>query len=265
MPTKTSARDKPDAPEAKYRAPALEKGLDILELMASHDQALRPSQMADILGRSLSELFRMIQVLEYRGFIALADNKEGYVLTNKLFMLGMSQPPTQSLVHAALPVMNELAETTGQSCHLVVPSGDQIVVIARVESPSDLGFSVRVGYRRSLIDTTSGPVLYSLQPEKVKKEVLDRLHRGGGNRSVETFLSMAEEVRLRGYAKAHSDFVEGVTDLSAPIMGQGAPAAALTIPFVYRKPLLCSIEAAGDSLVAATRRISDNFRGSDGR
>src|SRR5690625_5965421 len=68
----------------KYRAPALEKGLDVLELLASHGVPLTTSQMATLLGRSVSELFRMVLALEYRGYIALAEGREGYELTNKL-------------------------------------------------------------------------------------------------------------------------------------------------------------------------------------
>ncbi|NHK26473.1 IclR family transcriptional regulator [Parvularcula flava] len=260
MPTKAASSGK-DAPESKYRAPALEKGLDILELMARHSHPIKASQMAETLGRSLSELFRMIQVLEYRGFIGLSDNKEGYVLTNKLFTLGMSQPPIQSLVQAALPVMNELALKTSQSCHLVVASDDQIVVIARVESTSDIGFAVRLGYRRGVRDTTSGPVLFAFQPENRKAEWLERLEKSEGKRPIAKFVEMAEEIAGRGYAKAHSDFIEGVTDLTAPIMGKSGAEATITIPYVYYRPVICPINVAAEHLIAAAHQISAGYQG----
>ena len=72
-----------DADDRKYRAPALEKGLDVLELLSAHGQPLTPSQMSATLGRSVSELFRMIQVLEFRGYIE--QSSDGYRLTNRLF------------------------------------------------------------------------------------------------------------------------------------------------------------------------------------
>ena len=91
--------------DRKYRAPALEKGLDVLELLASHGAAMTPSQISLALGRSLSELFRMIQVLEFKGYISPSLSGDGYELTNKLFTLGMSRAPVKSLVEAALPRM----------------------------------------------------------------------------------------------------------------------------------------------------------------
>src|SRR5690625_5621333 len=55
----------------------------------------------------------------------------------------MAQTANRTLLDAALPIMNDLSRAIGQSCHLAVLSGDQVVVVARIESPRDLGFSVR--------------------------------------------------------------------------------------------------------------------------
>ena len=73
----------------RYRAPALEKGLDVIELLAAEKSPLNLSAISQRLGRSSGELFRMLQVLEFKGFITTADNGSGYVLTNKLFALAM--------------------------------------------------------------------------------------------------------------------------------------------------------------------------------
>ena len=56
-------------PESKYRAPALEKGLDILELLSRQKRPLLISQMASLLERSVSEIFRMAMVLVERGYL----------------------------------------------------------------------------------------------------------------------------------------------------------------------------------------------------
>ena len=66
--------------ERKYRAPALEKGLDILELLARATAPMTISQIASALGRSVSELFRMVIALEHRGYITQAsEGRDGYV------------------------------------------------------------------------------------------------------------------------------------------------------------------------------------------
>ncbi len=54
---------------ARYSAPALEKGLDILEHLSSTRAALNLGELADALGRTRSEIFRMVAVLEARGYL----------------------------------------------------------------------------------------------------------------------------------------------------------------------------------------------------
>src|SRR5256714_3067109 len=155
--------------DSRYRAPALEKGLDVLELLAAQTESMTLTAIVKQLGRSHGELFRMVQVLEHRGYIEQESGGEGYRLTDRLFSLGMQQPRTRSLLEIALPVMRQLTQADGQSCHLAMHSLGDIVVVARIESAELLGFSVRVGYRRPLAKSASGSVLYAFQPEDVRR------------------------------------------------------------------------------------------------
>lgn len=241
----------------KYRAPALEKGLDLLELLSAHGRPLTPSQMSAELGRSVSELFRMIQVLEFRGYIEASPH--GYRLTNRLFMLGMAQAPVKSLTDAALPHMRALAETTGQSCHLVVPTDLQIVVIARIESPGDLGYSVRVGYRRDLIEATSGLMFYGAASEDRRTALRTGLAEKFGQERTAAFISAAEIAGAAGCAERASDFVEGVTDLVAPILVADGVVATLIVPFIERRPPVCDRPAAMRRLRSTVAAISDEL------
>ncbi len=240
--------------DRKYRAPALEKGLDVLELLSSHGEPMTPSQMSGVLGRSVSELFRMIQVLEFRGYIE--QSPEGYRLTNRLFTLGMAQAPVRSLVETALPVMRELADATVQSCHLVVLSGEQIVVIARIEGPGDLGFSVRVGYRRNVIDATSGLMFYGCAPTAGKTALRERLIARFGAARTNRFIKAAEEAGARGHVERPSDFVKGVTDLAAPIMGADGVIGTLITPYIERTPPTSEIEVVVSHLLRAAAALS---------
>ena len=240
--------------DRKYRAPALEKGLDILELLAMRGAAMTTSQLSAELGRSVSELFRMIQVLEFRGFIELSDG--AYRLSNRLFTLGMQQAPLRSLLEVALPVMRDLAAATFQSCHLVVPSSDQIVVIARIESPGDIGYSVRIGYRRNLIDATSGLMLYGCASPAAQALLHERLVAGFGAARVARFVKAAEAAAAQGHVERPSDFVKGVTDLVAPILGADGVIATLITPYIESAPAVCDMAEAVSRLRAAAATIS---------
>lgn len=247
--------------ERKYKAPALEKGLDILELLAREGGAMTTSQMATSLGRSVSELFRMVLALEYRGYIAPAEERDGYELTNKLFALGMAQTSNRSLVDVSLPVMNELARQIGQSCHLVVPSGDQVVVVARVESPRDVGFAVRLGYRRRLIDSASGLVLFGYQSDAEQQAWRAKLADLEDPGQLALFLERSEAAVAQGYVRTPSSFVDGVTDLCVPILGAQGAIAALIVPFIKSNPMPTSIDEAIEKLQDASDRISAQLGG----
>src|ERR1700730_16807990 len=94
----------------RYTAPALEKGLDILELLADDPQALTPSEIAHRLRRTIGEVFRMLVCLDERGYICQAGADERYQLTLKLFEVAHQHHPLQRLVGAARPLLQQVAE-----------------------------------------------------------------------------------------------------------------------------------------------------------
>lgn len=244
----------PETDDRKYRAPALEKGLDVLELLAANGSAMTLSQMSVELRRSVSELFRMIQVLEFRRYIELTPS--GYQLTNRLFTLGLAQAPVKSLTEAALPYMRDLSARTVQSCHLVVQTEDQIVVVARIEGPGDLGYSVRLGYRRSIIDASSGMMFYGCGSPTARSWLNERLTTLFGKARVADYVKRSEEAGRQGFVRRDSDFVKGVTDLVAPIMGADSIIATLITPYIQRTPPVCDVDEALGHLRAAALSIS---------
>ena len=262
-PQKTSAKN--ETVGNRYRAPALEKGLDILELLSVQTHAMSVTAIVQRLDRSTGELFRMIQVLEHRGFIEQAPGNDGYRLTDKLFALGMHQPSVRTIIEVALPRMRQLSLDIGQSCHLAFHSEGQIVVVARMESSERIGFSVRIGYRRPLISTVSGAVLYAFQSEATRRRWEGMLRPHPSKDQLNSFRDRADGIRKKGYEQQQSDFVPGVTDISAPILRDNMAAAALTVPFLDSASLLKPLKDSIDYVIRAARAISGELVASDQR
>ena len=105
-----------------YRAPALERGLDILELLSSKTHAISQAGIARELGRSSSEVFRMLSCLVDRGYVARSSPDDGYVLTMRLYQLVQNWPFLKNIVEVSLPEMHHLARQAKQSCHLSIYS-----------------------------------------------------------------------------------------------------------------------------------------------
>ncbi|KCZ48021.1 IclR family transcriptional regulator [Hyphomonas pacifica] len=245
--------------ELPYKAPALEKGLDILECLATVRAPQSISDIARNLGRSRSEIYRMVVVLEARGYVERTDDPEKLQLSNRLFEIGMRSPPKMNLHEAALPEMSALASRMMQSIQLAVISSDQIVVIARTESPDDVGFSVRLGHRRSIMKSASGLVLFAFASSVQKTKILADLKAGGASAAeIDSLEGQCEQVRQTGYVCMPSLMVDGVTDIGAPIFDSASSGAvaSLTVPFVVTRRAAVTVEEAPGMVADAAGRIS---------
>lgn len=246
-----------------YRAPALEKGLDILELLASEESPLTMSAIVNRLGRSTGELFRMIQVLEHRGYVT--QGPDGYVMTTRLFHLGLKRPPVRSLMEQALPRMRALADRIGQSCYLAIPSGASSSVIARMEADTLIGFSVRVGYRRPLHETPSGVLLYAFQPQSTRREWESLFDPPLSEAALDDLRQQADAMHAAGYARVESAELLGMVELAAPIMRGARSSSVLTVPFVRITDGLSDESEALAELRRTADEISDQLIGNDVR
>lgn len=217
---------------AKYTAPALVKGLEIIELLAPDPDALTLSEISDALGRSKSEIFRMAMELERLGYIEKSPTNQGYHASEKLFTLGMERPRIKTLLEVAFPEMRNFSNATNQSCHIAIRSGSEIVVVARMESPGPVTFSARIGHRQYLPNTTSGVVIFSWSSRDTQREILKDMKSNNQKFDKAAFLSLSEETLAKGYMKKTSPFITGVVDISAPILRSGQATAALTSPCI---------------------------------
>lgn len=93
-----------------YRAPALDKGLDIIELLARAGRPMTLARISGKLNKSANELFRMVRVLERREYIELPKGQTGYVLADKLCRLVMAR--------GDLPAMRRIRELEEENTKL---------------------------------------------------------------------------------------------------------------------------------------------------
>ena len=248
----------------RYKAPALDKGLQILAHLAGRKEPSTSADIAAAIGYTKPEIYRMLLVLEARGFIERTKPDGPYIITERLFDLGMNHAPTRNLHAAALPLMEELAAETLQSCHLGVVSGNEVVVVARVESPGPVNFSVKLGYRVPIVDSTSGRVIFAFQPPARQTDWLARLRFAHKPfKAADVLASDAKKIAKRGYALEPSRTCNGVHDIGAPIIDEaGRAIASLTMPVIAHRYLETNVAAIAPKVVAAAQEISRRMRSS---
>lgn len=224
-----------DKDKSRYRAPALEKGLDILELLADRSEGLSQSEIARGLGRTVGEIFRMLNCLVERGYLSIQRPSDRYILTLKLFELAHRHAPIDRLLGNALPLMREFANAAHQSCHLALIEGGHGVVVAQVDSPGHIGFAVRVGSVIQLSATASGRVLLAFQTTEDRQRIQNKAARDADGVDPQRLARELEAVRARGCEEMESTRIRGVHDVSYPVFDhRGSAIAALTVPYIER-------------------------------
>lgn len=243
-----------------YQAPALKKGLEVLEFLSGQAEPYAVSDLARALGKSRNEIYRMVMVLEQLGYVARTQG-DRFALTHKLFDVAMRAPPQRNLLVHALPEMQRLADATSQSCHLTVASGSDIVVVARVESPDTEVFSVRVGHRRPLNQSASGPVLFAFQSASRQAAWQAMLSSDKDRKLWAALEHEAQSIRDMGFYATPSKYVDAVTDIAAPITeGKSDLAiAALVMPYIGGRSARLSLTQAATATRQSARRISQEL------
>jgi len=241
-----------------YPTPALEKGLDILELFASSPEGMTVSEVARRLNRTMSEIFRMLLCLEQRGYLAQSGAKDNYHLTLRLFRMAQEHPPTKRMVVEALPIMHRVAHVTRQSCHLGVVDGGHVVILAQVDSPAPTGFYVKVGSKVDLMHAATGHVILAHQSEEARERAIQEWAAETKKKKPADLDGHLEKIRRHGYEKRASYEVGAVTNISFPILNaQGMAVAGLTVPYVKRIEDTITVPEVVSALRKATRDISE--------
>ncbi len=219
----------------RYRAPALDKGLDILELLSEQPRGMTRAEIVKAMGRSASEIYRMLERLVARDYVSRSPEGDRYALTMKLFVLAHRHPPVRRLVARALPLMDAFARAALQSSHLVVPDTEQAIVVAQATCPGNWEFGIRVGTQIALLGTGSGHTLLAFQDPHLTEEALDRWQRDGKDHDMEAMRTELEACRSAGHRIGPSQQIRGVDDISVPILSpEGHAIAVLTCPYIQR-------------------------------
>lgn len=216
-----------------YSAPALEKGLDILEALCQCENGLTQQEIASRLGRNLGEIYRMLNCLVERNYVANIGNS--YTITSKLFQLSHFHPPTYRLLTEALPIMEGLSRQISFPCDLRVYNNGSLTVIASIQPPNGLGFMTRVGSEIEVAPSASGLVLLAFQDPIIKEIRIKESLPNKSEAEIEAFRISLNEVVEKGFASIQSKQFAGLHAISFPIFDMnGNAVAAITVPMLAR-------------------------------
>lgn len=203
---------------SKYKAPALEKGLDIIEYLS--EKSIPQSQIEISLGldKTANEIYRMLACLEDRGYISKSTSGK-YSLTLKLYHLSHTHSPIDGLLRVAKPFMEDLSNATHQACHMSIIQFDKLMVVSQTKSPGPVSLSVEEGSLFPLIKTTSGRVLLANLNENERDSILKKSKDFNelDLKNQNELLQALQHIKKTGYDLKESELTLGVTDIAIAI------------------------------------------------
>jgi len=224
-----------DVPGQKpaYPIESVDNALSLLLLLRER-RALTVSEAGRELGVAASTAHRLLAMLQYRGFVAQDPATKAYSLGPVLAELGLAAVRGMDIRAEARPVMERLVAEVGETVHLGVLRGTEVLFLDSVESARALRVADRTGMTLPAHASAVGKALLSGLPTEqiaiLYPEPDLPSYRPNTITRREDLERALATVRERGYATNADESEAGVSGVAAPIRDSaGRVRAALTV------------------------------------
>jgi IclR family transcriptional regulator, KDG regulon repressor len=219
---KSAARSLPqeNTLRARYRVQVLDRSFAILDALAAATEELTPTELAGSLKLHKSTIHRLLVVLESQRFLRRTPDGK-YGLGTKLIEMGSRAMEQLDLGEHALPFLRRLVEETGETAHISVLSGTEMISIANVSGRWTLRTPSTVGRRTQIYCTAVGKAFIAFLPEERLDALLRQIQfRANTRRTITSSPALRAElarIRRRGFAVDNEEVEDGLRCIGAPV------------------------------------------------
>jgi DNA-binding IclR family transcriptional regulator len=248
-----------------YHVPALERALDVIDLIASHEHDLSFSEILNSLPIPRPSLVRILRILIDRGLITKTGGKGLYRLGMKLIYLGNRLENKLKLKSIAVPFMQGLALKTGKTIELSTLDKDQLILIDQIEGNEGVRLFSRIGSAYPYFHALAAGKIYLAHMVKEKrKDVLQKIGLPMVTQYTITDTDRLEaelsDVIKDGYAFEDQELREGVRRVVAPIYDcHGDLAGCIGIASPIFSFEIENRKYFGDTVKEAAKKISSEM------
>jgi DNA-binding IclR family transcriptional regulator len=203
----------------------LERGLAVIELLASSAEGMPLTTVSEKLRIPRSATHRLLSTLAGHGYVRQEQERSTYVLTTKLQILAFRHLAASGFVDAVQPVLNRLAADTGELVRLAVADNDQLSWVAKAQgNRSGLIYDPDMGMVAKLSCSATGYAWLSHMQDREAVALVER--QGYGSRSeygpeapqnAKELLANVALARKRGYGIAVQTFTDWMSAMATVI------------------------------------------------
>ena len=211
----------------------LQRGLNMLELLAEHPDGLELHEIATALELPKSSAHNLVQTLLAAKYVRLTPAAR-YQLTLKTFEVGSAAVQAMDVTQVLRQYMLKVFAECNETMHCGVLSGEKVLYIDKMESTRSIRMASHVGILMPLHTTAMGKAfLAAMDDQQARRLIGDKpLERLTDNTVTDpgALLQQLAEIRQRGWAVEVEENAESVCCLGVAICGRdGQPVYALSI------------------------------------
>lgn len=206
---------------ARYAIESVTNAARIL-LMLRESRELQVGRVATELGVARSTAHRLMTTLQAQGLLAQRGARSAYISGPALIELGATVVGATDLRGIARPTLERITQETGETTHLLVLRGTEVLFVDGVEGRHAIRAATRVGARELAHASAAGKVLLATLPEEeLRRRYPTPRIAGGTSEAVKTRAALERELaetRTRGYGINDSESEPDLLAVSAPIV-----------------------------------------------
>lgn len=217
------------------RVPAADNTLRILSYLAGRPAPVAASAIARELELPRSTVYHLLTTLAAHGFVLHLREERRWGLGTSAFELAGGYARQQPLARRGRPLVAALSDRLGESAHLAVMSGGDVLYIVEERAPRRPALVTDVGVRLPAHLTASGRAMLAALPrEQVRALYPDASafpdRTGLGPRTPRELRDLLREVRTRGYATENSEIADGLRSVGTAVLdAAGWPVASVAV------------------------------------
>lgn len=218
------------AAQAGLQAPAVDRALDLLELLSTAPGGLTLSELSARLDLPKNAVFRIAGALRARGYLARDAETLRFSLTDRFVRLFAPRTADRSLIEIATDVLRALRNLTRETVQIGCRVGREGVILEVVEGLEPLRISVDPGLRFPLYNNAPGKLLLAWMPERERAAMIASLDLAPCTaRTITDRRELAREcgrIRALGYSVDHAEADEGIHCVASAVRGHDGEALA---------------------------------------